>query len=83
MTLFLTGNQPDYTICQAELILTQVSCGTGSTDVEGSHHSSNPILDGKTSTLNENDVDDHKTLLTFPCSLSALARLQYASGKLG
>ena len=32
------------------------------TDVEGSHCSSEPLLDGKMGTLNENDDDDDENM---------------------
>ena len=39
-----------------ELVVTRGACGAGPTDVEGSHHPSNPILDGKLWTfINKND----------------------------
>ena len=49
-----------------ELVGSGGACDAGSMDVEGSHHSSNPILDGKMQMLNKNDDDDdNKKLIYF------------------
>ena len=41
-----------------ELVRSRGACVAGSTDVEGSHCPSNPVLDRKMWMLNENDDDD-------------------------
>ena len=41
-----------------ELVGSGGACGVASTDLENSHRSPNPILDGKIWRLNENDDDD-------------------------
>ena len=40
-----------------ELVGSGGACGAELRDVEGSHHPSNPILEGKMQTLNVNDDD--------------------------
>ena len=48
-----------------ELVGSGGECGAGLTDVDSSHRSFNPILDGKMQTLNKNDDDDKDDLFLY------------------